>query len=161
MKKINIIIIAILVIVMASCASQSTPKNAVRTYYNALQDEEFYEASQLCLSSTNTEQAAQQSEQLRNKYSKFVKRYKILGVEEISDTEAFAVVRIKSPLYEITGDMLEVVYLTKSDDKWYIGRKPTDLEELLKSYQESQGDWYQDIDEEDDDDEMIAKQMED
>lgn len=136
MKRINIILISLLTIALASCGKQDNPKQAVRAYYNALQHEEFYEAAQVCLTANSTQQA----DQLRNKYSKFVKYYRILGVQQINDNEAIAVVRIKSPLYAVTGDILDMVDLTKENGKWYIGKKPNpeemDIEEMLRAYRE-------------------------
>lgn len=135
MKRINIILISLLAIILASCTSQSTPKQAVRAHFNALQSEEFYEAAKICLP-TQQVSTTQQAENLRNKYSKFIKYYRILGVQQINDNEAVAVIRIKSPLYDITGDMLETINLTKEGDKWYVGKKPNkDLEELMRAYQ--------------------------
>ena len=54
MKRINIILISLLTIALASCGKQDNPKQAVRTYYNALQHEEFYEAAQVCLTANPT-----------------------------------------------------------------------------------------------------------
>ena len=140
MKRLNIILIPLSTIILASCTSQSTPKQAVRAHFNALQKEEFYEAAKICLPSPQAN-TTQQAEKLRNKYSKFIKYYRILGVQQINDNEAVAVVRIKSPLYNITGDMLETINLTKEGDKWYVGKKPNkDLEELMRAYQEGDYD---------------------
>ena len=144
MKRIHIILISLLTIVLASCAKQDNPKQAVRTYYNAMQDEEYYEAAKLCLPSHLS--TAQQADQLRSKYTKFVKYYRILGVQQINDTEAVAVVRIKTPLSNVTGDILETVNLTKEGGKWYVGKKPNkDLEELMRAYQEGGYDLEEDF----------------
>ena len=131
MKRISIILIAILAIVMASC-SQGSPKGAVKKYMNALEDEEFYEAAKYCVECVNQDNkmtAANKANKLRTDH---IKKYKLLGVEEIDERQAVAAVKVT--YYHQEGETLQNIYLTKVNDKWYVGKASNDqVNQYLKS----------------------------
>jgi hypothetical protein len=122
MKKTTVFFIAIIAALLVGCTSQQDPKGAVRAYFNSLQNEEFYNAAVLCLP-TNGLNTDLQAAKLRKQYGKFILRYRILGVEQISEDKAIAVVRYKHVFSEAAGEVMELVDLTNIDGTWYIGKK--------------------------------------
>lgn len=131
MKRLSIIIVAVLAVLLVACSSQKDPKSAVRTYFNAIENEEFYEAACVCLQDGNFNADAK-AQELRGRYGKILKHFRILGVEQISETEAVAAVKYKTAFSEATGDEMELVHLTKVGDVWFVGKKaqPFNFEDM-------------------------------
>lgn len=114
MKKVNIIIAVLAAILMMGCTSQKDPKGVVRAYYNAIEDEEFFDAATYCLPTEQINYDAK-ANTLRQKYGKVVRAYKIIGIEQLNDSTAVVAVKVKPEASALIGDIIELVDVARMD----------------------------------------------
>lgn len=127
MKKVNIIIAVLAAILMMGCTSQKDPKGVVRAYYNAIEDEEFFDAATYCLPTEQINYDAK-ANTLRQKYGKVVRAYKIIGIEQLNDSTAVVAVKVKPEASALIGDIIELVDVARMDGQWYIGKRPAKID---------------------------------
>jgi len=123
MKRFNIFIISLLAVILVSCSSQNSPKGVVKAYFKNIQNEEFYEAAKLMYPEGESFSVMDVADALRGSIRKSLKKFSVLGVQEISDKEALVAVRLV-PRDEAAGEELQFVPVALKDGKWYIGKLP-------------------------------------
>lgn len=127
MKKVNIIIAILAAVLMMGCTSQKNPKAVVRAYFNAIEDEEFFDAATYCLPTEQINYDAK-ANTLRQKYGKVVRAYRIIGIEQLNDSTAVVAVKVKPEASALIGDIIELIDVAKMNDQWYIGKRPAPID---------------------------------
>lgn len=127
MKKVNIIIAILAAFLMVGCSSQKDPQGVVRAYFNAIEDEEFFDAATYCLPTQQMNYDAQ-ANSLRQKYGKVVRAYKIIGLQQLNDSTAVVAVKVRPEASALIGDVIELIDVAKMNGQWYVGKRPIPMD---------------------------------
>lgn len=118
MKKLGLFLSVVCLLCMVSC-SQNSPKGVVKTYYSALQDQEYEEATQ-CFAGLESEDDMQAiAGKLKEgmEKNKGLKSFEVTGDSLCNDTLAFVTVKF---IYGNGEEDAGNIGVVKQDGEWKI-----------------------------------------
>ena len=123
-KSLFILFLFAVMLLIAGCTPQSSPRQVAKTYWTAVQEERFSEAVDLyynidgLFSEDGKAMLATLMEMDMSVYGK-IKSVKVVSVEKSKDGKS-AVVTVEITMEENPNPRIETMDVVKSDGKWYV-----------------------------------------